>query len=662
MSLYPPKTWFRPGFLGSLVFSSLLGAQQTTDALHYRLDIELFFSSKSIRGTNTATFKSLVSNLQALDLDLDSRMKVYSVKVGSKSLGFTRPTDKIRIKLDRPYQRGQTFTLAIDYGGNPPRGAGFGGLIFTTHSGKPLAWTLSEPWDARTWWPGKDTLNDKSTFEMWITHPDTMVAVSNGTLQGTDRLSGNRLRTRWKESHPMIPYLASLCVTNYKKRVDTYRHKGKTMPVEFYVFPESYNSWASNLNKIVPMLGTFADVYGEYPFVDEKYGIVQFTWGGGMEHQTITSQSSSSEWLSAHELSHQWWGDNVTCKTWKDIWLNEGFATFSEALYMERRPGGSKAAYFSWMRRRKPRYVNGTVYVYSPTSVGRIFNGNYTYNKGGWVLHQLRHVLGDKAFFQCLLDYRKAFEGSSATTDDFRKSCEKTTGRKLDWFFNEWVMKGGAPSYRYAYRSVRQGGKDWLLLELDQTQSQPQVCVMPVDVRVKTSKGTRTFVVWDDQRKGQFLLPLDGTLLGVTLDPEEWILRTGLGTRSFEIPFFGADGSELNVVSGGTRTLLLDAGPTKTKRPYLTLLSASGTTPGFDVFGIHIPLNFDALSSLGLSALNSSVFVRFAGVLDRSGRGSMALVLPPKLGLPLKGRSLSLVSLLMDKFDFVSQAVQIHLK
>jgi aminopeptidase N len=645
-----------------LVFASLLGAQQKTDALHYRLEIELLFSTKSIRGTNTATFKSLVPNLQSLDLDLDSRMRVFTVKMGSKSLGFTRPSGKIRIKLDRPYQKGQIFTLSVDYGGRPPRGAGFGGLIFTSHSGKALAWTLSEPWDARTWWPGKDTLNDKSTFEMWITHPDSMIAVSNGTLQGTDRLSGNRLRTRWKEAHPMIPYLASLCVTNYRKRVDTYRHKGKTMPVEFYVFPESYNSWAPGLNKIVPMIATFADVYGEYPFVDEKYGIVQFTWGGGMEHQTITSQSSSSEWLSAHELAHQWWGDNVTCKTWSDIWLNEGFATFSEALYMERRPGGSKAAYHSWMRRRKPRYVSGTVYVYSPTSVGRIFSSNYTYNKGGWVLHQLRHVLGDQAFFQCLLDYRKTFEGASATTNDFRMSCEKTTGRKLDWFFNEWVMKGGAPSYRYSYRSVKVSGKDWLLLEVDQIQNQPQVCIMPVDVQIRTSKGTRTFVVWNDQRQGQYLLPLDGSLRGVTLDPENWILRTGLSTGSFQTPFFGTDRFELDVALGGTSNFLLDAGSSRSKRPYLTLLGSSGTQPGFNVLGNHVPLNFDSLTSLGLSALNTSVFVRFAGILDKLGRGSMELVIPPQLGLPLKGRTLYFVSLLMDKFDFVSRPVPLRLK
>ena len=645
----------------SLLLASLVGAQQSTDALHYRLELELFFNTKTIRGVNHATFRSLVHNLQSLDLDLDSRMKVYSVKAGTRTLGFTRPSGKIRIKLDRPYQKGQTFTLAVDYGGHPPRGAGFGGLIFTTHSGKPLAWTLSEPWDARTWWPGKDTLGDKSTFEMWITHPDTMVAVSNGTLQGIDKLSGSRLRTRWKESHPMIPYLASLCVTDYKKRVDTYKHKGRTMPVEFYVFPESYNSWAGGLNKIVPMLATFADVYGEYPFIDEKYGIVQFTWGGGMEHQTITSQSSSAEWLSAHELSHQWWGDNVTCKTWSDIWLNEGFATFSEALYMERRPGGSKAAYHSWMRRRRPRAVSGTVYVYNPSSVGRIFNGNYTYNKGGWVLHQLRHVLGDSVFFQCLLDYRKAFEGRSATTDDFRKSCEKTSGRQLGWFFDEWVMKGGAPSYRYATRAVRVNGKDWLLLELDQVQSQPQVCIMPVDVQLRTSKGSRTLVVWNDRRQGQYLLPLDGSLLSVSLDPENWILRTGLTTRSFTLPFFGADRHELNLLTGGTCNLLLDAGSGRARRPYLTLLGASGTQPGFSVFGSHVPLNYDTVTSLGLAALNSPVFARFIGVLDSMGRGSMALQLPAKLGLPLKGKTLSFVSLLPDKFDYVSGALSLRL-
>ncbi len=648
--------------LGLALFSSpVLEAQTTVDALHYKLEIELFFNTKTIQGRTTATFKSLTNNLKSVDLDLLSKLKVTKVSMGTKTLSFTRPSNRIHVFLDRAYNSGETFTFSVDYGGAPPRGAGWGGLVFTSHSGSPLAWTLSEPWDARAWWPGKDQLGDKATFEIWITHPNTMTAASNGKLQGIDTLSGNRLRTRWAENYPMIPYLASLAVTNYKKRVDTYTYPGGSMPVEFYVFPEYYASWQSGMNLIVPMLKTFSSVYGQYPFINEKYGIAQFTWGGGMEHQTITSQVSVSEWLSAHELAHQWWGDAVTCKTWSDIWLNEGFATFSEALYFEKKPGGSLAAYHNWIRRRKPYAVNGTVYIPNPTSVGRIFNGNYTYRKGGWVLHQLRHVLGDTMFFKCLLAYRKAYEGKSATTADFQAVCETTSGRSLKWFFDEWVYKGGAPNYRYAWKNQVLNGKNWLLLELAQTQSLPQVTIMPVDVRTVSSKGTRTHVVWNDERKDAFAIPMNAPATSVAVDPDQWILRTGLYRTTFTTPFFASDGDSIDTTKGGAVDFVLLHSSSAARRPYLLLSGASGTTPGTKVFGLTVPLNFDGLTNLGLAALNTPIFQGFFGKLDASGGAVATFRLPAGLGTVLKGKVLHFAALLPDRFDWVSRPIRIAL-
>jgi len=651
-----------PALAGLLSFPSRAVAQATVDAQHYRLEIEVHFDTKTISGTNTATFKSLVDKLTVLDLDLTSSLKVSAVTMGAKPVSFTRPTDKIRITLDRAYAKNEVFTVAVTYSGTPPRSTSFGGFVFTSHSGAQMAWTLSEPWDAKTWWPGLDVLGDKSTFEIWITHPAGMTAASNGTLQGIDTLSGNRVRARWKVSYPIVPYLVSLAVTNYQKRVDTYTHLGAKMPVEFYVFPENFNSWTSGMNRVVPMLSGFSDVYGQYPFVKEKYGIAQFTWGGGMEHQTITSQSSIAEWLTAHEMSHQWWGDAVTCATWHDIWLNEGFATFSEAIWEEVKPGGSMARYHNRIRQRRPSRVSGTVYVTNTKSSGSVFSSNYVYNKGAWVLHQLRHVLGDKLFFQCLADYRSTYEGGSATTDDLRRSCEKTTGRDLEWFFDEWVMKGGAPAYLYGWHTAKANGRDYLYLEIDQTQSTPSVSRMPVDVRVQTSSGTKTYVVEDDERADQFVVPITGPAQSVTLDPDQWILRTGLSSRGFTRPFFAATPEVLDVVTGGNSELHIDYGTPGAGRAYLAMMGLSGSQPGTKVFGLAIPLNVDTLTELGLAALNTPVFGKFLGTLDAGGNAVATFRLPPGLAVSLKGRTLTACYVLADRFDYASRPITLSLR
>lgn len=649
--------------LAGLLAPSLLQAQQSTDALHYKLEIELLFATSSIQGTQTATLKSLVSGLRTLELDLHSGLTVTKVTDDqSNPLSFSRPTDKIVIQLARAYAANEQFTVVVDYGGTPPASSSWGGMVFTTHQGSPICWTLSQPWDAKLWWPGKDQLGDKSTFEMWVTHPDTMSAASNGKLMGVDTLSGNRQRTRWSETYPIVPYLVSLAVTNYRRRTDTYSHMGASMPVEFYVFPESWNSWQSGMNALVPMLKAFSNVFGQYPFVKEKYGLAQFTWGGGMEHQTITSQYNADEWLSAHELGHQWWGDAITCATWHDIWLNEGFATFCEALWEELKPGGSMSAYHSYMNGRKPYRVDGTVYVYNPTNVNTIFSSTNVYRKGGWVVHMLRRTLGETLFWQALRDYRTKYEGDSATTADFQASVEKTVGRDMKWFFEQWVMQNGAPTYNYAWSQWQHGNQDYLLLELDQSQSYRPYYEMPVDVRITTTAGTENHVIWNDARQDAFVLPLQAPASSITIDPDEWILRPGTRTMAFRRPFFAASTKELQATAGGSVELHMDLGSAAAQRPYLLLATLSGSSPGIPLPGLTLPLNYDDMTQLGLTALNGPSFQNFAGLLDPQGRGAGRFVLPPQVGSAFRGRTLHFCGVLIDRLDTATTATAVTLR
>jgi aminopeptidase N len=530
----------------------VLEAQSVTDVTHCFLDIDVKTTSpRSITGIATLDLASLTSGLTQFTLDLQSNMTVDAVTVNGVAATYTRPTNQIVISLGRTYDAGQSFQVKVTYHGTPRNRTDFFDstqYFFTTHGGTTIASTLSQPFQANYWWPCKDNwedISDKFTLDMWVTVPDTMLVASNGALQGTDTIAGGRLRFRWHEAYPIATYLVSFAATNYSKQSYVYSYAGGSMPVEFYIYPERVAESLPYLPDIVQAIATYSDpaVFGQYPFINEKYGIAQFAWCCGMEHQTITSQGAyTSERRNVHELSHQWWGDYITCKTWHDIWLNEGFATFAEALWQEKRPGGTYSAYLDSLNSNRPTTSGtGTVYRYDISSSAAIFDSTYAYDKGGWVTHMLRHVLGDAKFFEALAAYRALYGGGVADTDEFRSVCEQVSGLEpgaLNWFFDEWIYNPGAPYYRYGWEQEQIAGRNWVRLHVEQYQktvasSLPNAMKMPIDITVSTAGGSRTHVVWNDATGSGagdtvtqwFLLPADGDVTGVQLDKDTWILR-----------------------------------------------------------------------------------------------------------------------------------------
>ena len=243
-----------------------------------------------------------------------------------------------------------------------------------------------------------------------------------------------------------------------------------------------------------------------------------------MEHQTCTSLGGWSEALIAHELAHQWWGDMITCRDFHHIWLNEGFATYSEALYWEQVDG--KVRYFEDMRHNE-YFGSGTIYVPDLSDVWRIFHGGLSYRKGSCVLHMLRHVVGDSTFFDILHAYYDSqFQHGTAVTEDFQAICEAVSGMELDWFFQEWIYGEYYPIYAYHWSSTKQGGDYDVTLKIEQLQTDTTgLFTMPIDVTFLTYDDEKTFVVFDSLQIQTFELTLNFYPLFVILDEEGWILK-----------------------------------------------------------------------------------------------------------------------------------------
>ncbi len=543
------------------------GTPDPTNVLNNNLAIEILSvtpssTSASIAGTNVMTILCNQNGLTTFAFGLRSQYTVTNCtvtdSVGAYTVTPTTPpannTSYARtITFIRPINAGTTFTISISYTGNTAN-VGLGSFFAGTQNGAagaPTAVdTLSEPYYAASWWPCKDgdvrlagDNSDKATLDMAITAPDTLTSVSNGLLVGVDTLSGSRKRYRWSTSYPLTTYLAFIGVSQFTQWTVNYNYTGGTMPVQFSIYPSSDTPANRAIWEKVPtMLATYQPMYGLYPFINEKYGIYQFEFSGGQEHQTYTGQGRSGafvESITAHELGHQWWGDNLTCKTWSDIWLNEGFATYTEALWEERKPNPTTTLQAAMVARKPGTGANGTVYVtpYDPSTgvttnttgdPNRIFNSDFSYRKGGWVLHMLRHIMGDAQFFNGLQTYRAAFNLGSPTTADFTTIMTSVYGSDLSWFFNPWLYQPGAPNYAFGWANTTINGQRYLRLKLNQTQTAaPTIFTMPVDVQITTASGTINASVRSHTLSDDFLIPIPAAATAVAIDPSDWILNYG---------------------------------------------------------------------------------------------------------------------------------------
>lgn len=507
-------------------------SQSQMDALHYKIQLNIDFPNQAIIGDVTATFRVLSDSLDQIILDLKQNMAVQGISFAG--INFIHENDGIKIDLDRVYLKGEKFSVAISYSGTP-FSQDFGYFVFDQMpDGSPLVWTLSEPYGAKHWWPCKDTPADKAdSVDIIVTVPDEQVVGSNGNLI-SQQDNGNGTRTfHWQEKFPIATYLVSLVSGNYAQFQEYYHDSNQdSMLLDYYVYPEYLSNAKIIFSEMHNYLDALSYYFGPYPFITEKYGMAQFGWGGGMEHQTLTSigqVTPSWRYIYVHELGHQWFGDAVTCASWTDIWLNEGFASYSEALYAEWAgfsgfPPGFEA-YQAYMLTQRWT-ADGTIYVADTSLVANIFN-HIVYDKGSWVLHMLRHVLGDEIFFDVLKSYVTDMRWSygSVRTEDFQTICEEKSGLNLTDFFNQWLYYPYFPIYIYSWDySFSESGFFELSVSIKQDQT-GIIYNMPIDINIQFQDSDTTIVVSNNTVQQKYTFQVERAPALVTVDPQHWILR-----------------------------------------------------------------------------------------------------------------------------------------
>ena len=511
---------------------SIQASDNNIDVTYYKLNLNVSYTPKNIKGEVTINAKSKVALLEQVTIDLQNALTTDSIKIGNRKLTFLHQSNQILIKLDKFYTDNQLVSFVIYYHGIPGS-SGFDSFVFGTHNNsKDLAiWSLSEPYGSPDWFPCKNSVDDKAdSSDVWITGDKYFTSVSNGILEKTvDNQDGTRT-FQWKNRYPIAQYLISIAMSNYAEYKGVFKYDGnKEMPINHYLYPEMLtNANKLNLDKTGFMLDLFSQKFGLYPFVKEKYGHAQFGWGGGMEHQTCSSMGSFGETLIAHELAHQWFGDKITCKNWESIWLNEGFASYSEAIYMEAM--GGKVAYDNYMKAfmTSAKTAKGTIYVQDVNNINEIFNSPRTYRKGASVLHMLRGIVGDDKFFKILQTYTASKNAyGNAVTEDFQAVAEQVYGQKLDYFFKQWIFGQNYPKYKFSWSSSPQSdGTHKIKAEVSQNiNTNPVFFTMPIQLKIPVGLGDTTITIFNDRDPQTFEFTLKDKPKEIILDPNNLILK-----------------------------------------------------------------------------------------------------------------------------------------
>lgn len=515
------------------------------DIKYHRIELNIDPAQSGLSGDITTYFEAK-SNTSQIVFDLASNMTVQDVIQRGNSLSFTQNTDdELMVTLPETLNQGVLDSLTVSYSGIPIS-TGFESYSQTTHNGVPIVWTLSQPYGAKAWWPCKQDLNDKiDSIDVYLTTPrftpqnQDYVAVSNGVEIGQE-INGSDKTTRFKHRYPIPAYLIAIAITNYSVYAEEVPNNGNPFDIINYVYPESLGAAQAGTPITLDIMNFFIDKFEPYPYADEKYGHAQFGFNGGMEHTTISFMGNFSRELITHELAHQWFGNKVTCGSWQDIWLNEGFATYLYGLVIEEFDGNT--AFTNWKQQRSnfiTSQPNGSVYIQpqDTVNVARIFSSRLSYNKGAMVLHMLRKKMGDDNFYQGLRNFlaHPDLAFNYAKTSDFIPIMEAASGLDLTEFFNDWLYNQGYPSFTVLWN---QPNSNQIQINLSQSTSHSSVDFFETDVTLQLlgSQGEVQEITLSHTGQNQeFVESVNFDVVSVIFDPNADIIsRNNMVTLSVE--------------------------------------------------------------------------------------------------------------------------------
>ena len=505
------------------------------DVLHYELNLDIYNCfltpyPSSFAASNTITFR-VDSSLNNIKLNaVNTSLTIDSVRLAGVS--FTHSSNILTIALDSLYQPGAVVTVKIYYRHNNTDDGSFnvsGGFVFTD----------CEPEGARKWYPCWDRPSDKATLDLFARTPVTVKLGSNGRLADSTN-TGTEIIYHWSSRDTISTYLVVISAKVGYNLDIVYWHKlsnpNDSVPMRFY--SNAGENITNAKARIIPMTTRFSQLFGEHPF--EKNGFAtlnnDFIWGG-MENQTLTSLCPGcwGENLMSHEFAHQWFGDMITCGTWADIWLNEGFATYLESIWLEYTGGYN--AYKNDINNNATAYISqnpgwamyNPAWVDNPPDINTLFNTAITYYKGACVLHMLRYTLGDTVFFNALNSYATdttSFKFKNVTTDDFAAKLSSVAGQDMSWFIDEWVKSPNHPVYQNTYGFTNLGNGQWeVKFKTKQTQTNSVFRKMPLTLRIRFGVTGDTLVkVMNDSNNQVFSFTFGKQPTNLTFDPNNDIV------------------------------------------------------------------------------------------------------------------------------------------
>ncbi|MFM1894418.1 MAG: hypothetical protein RIQ90_1584 [Bacteroidota bacterium] len=530
----------RDGFGHRTVKSNSLSVAQIAqtekyDVNYYKLDLNMTNTSTTLSGYSEMKATALVP-IDTVLYELFSTLSISSVSLNGVNVPFTRTNSAVKIGVN--YPAGTIFTVRTNYSGTPPTAqtnplGGSGMSNATSPSwGNEVVWSLSEPFCAYEWWPCKQSLTDKAdSCDVNITVPNSCKAGSNGILTQVVDLGNGTSRYVWKHRHPIDYYLISVAVAEYVEYNVYANPQGAPAPILIQNFiynnPQTLPNFQADINETADFLELFYGLYGPYPFEDEKYGHCMAPFSGGMEHQTMTTQGFFNPTLTAHELGHQWWGDYVTCASWCDIWVNEGFASYSEQLMLENLYPGQEIQNMQSVHNNVMSQPGGSVWVLDSLNESRIFSGRLTYDKGAAIIHTMRYMVNnDNLFLSILQNFlsNKAF--GTAFGVDVRDAFTAASGIDFTAFFDEWYFGEGFPTYSVQWKQV---GND-ALVQISHTSSMPNVTptfTNPIDLKfVRPGNADTTIRFNITGNSNLFQINGIGTINNsITIDPNNWVLN-----------------------------------------------------------------------------------------------------------------------------------------